>query len=275
MVRPVLESMLDEPIVKEALAIVEAAKKRNVVLRLLGALAIMLRSSEWEDLQRSLKRLGTSERTFTDIDLIGYAKQRPKVRQVMEDDLGYVVDQNVLLFRGKERLLYHHPKQSYNVDIFFDSLRFSHDILFGTDPKKDRLLLDFPTISPTDLLLEKLQIHSISQKDLKDVIVLLRAHELGPQENRKSINLQRLAGTLRDDWGFWKDATTNLREVVSYTEEYNSQGMIAQTDVSDIAAKVSHILNTIDRSEKTSKWKVRERTGESKQWWNNVENVSR
>jgi hypothetical protein len=270
-----LQSMLDEPIVKEALAIVEAAEKRNVVLRLLGALAITLRSSEWETLQRNLKRLGDSERTFTDIDLIGYTKQRPKVRQIMEDDLGYIVDQNVLLFRGKERLLYHHPKESYNVDIFFDSLRFSHDISFGTDPKRDRLLLHSPTISPTDLLLEKLQIHSISEKDLKDIIVLLRAHELGPQDSTKSINLQHLVGTLQDDWGFWKDATANLQEVVSYAGKYNSQGMIAGTDVSDIATKVSHILNTIDEAEKTMRWKLRERTGESKQWWNDVEDVSR
>lgn len=270
-----MQSILDEPIVKEALAIVEAAKKRNVVLRLLGALAITLRSSDWESLQRNLKRLGSAERIFTDIDLIGYAKQRPKVRQVMEDDLGYTVDRNVLLFRGKERLLYHHPKEPYNVDIFFDSLRFSHDISFGSDPKRDRLLLHSPTISPTDLLLEKLQIHSISEKDLKDIIVLLRAHELMPRDDAKSINLQHLTGTLQDDWGFWKDATTNLREVVSYAGKYNSLGMIAKTDVSNITAKVSQILNTIDNSEKTANWKLRERTGESKQWWNDVEDVSR
>jgi hypothetical protein len=270
-----LQSILDEPIVKEALAIVEAAEKRNVVLRLLGALAITLRSSEWEILQRNLKRLGDTEKTFTDVDLIGYAKQRPKVREVMEDDLGYAVDQNVLLFRGKERLLYHHPTEPYSVDVFFDSLRFSHEISFGTDPKRDRLLLHSPTISPADLLLEKLQIHAISEKDLKDIVVLLRAHELAPEDGAKSINLQHITGTLRDDWGFWKDATTNLREVVSYAEKYNSRGMIAQTDVSDIASKVSHILNTIEVSEKTPKWKLRARTGESKQWWNEVEDVSR
>ncbi len=269
------QSSVDQAIVSDALRVVETAEKRGVVLRLLGALAIALHSKDFIDLQRSLKRLGDAGRTFTDIDLIGYGKQRVHVREVMEDALGYSVDQNVLLFRGKERLLYRHPGNLYQIDIFFDNLKFSHDIAFGTDPSKGRLRLDYPTISPTDLVLEKLQIHSISEKDLKDMIVLLRAHNLGLSDNQERIDTRYVAVVLSDDWGFWKDATTNLRDVVSYGEKYLAEGMISTPDFSDVSNKVARIIETVDREPKTLKWKLRQRTGETKEWWNSVEDVSR
>jgi hypothetical protein len=266
---------VDTSLLDDALKIVEVAKKRDVALRILGALAINLHSSEFANLHLSLNRLGDSNRAFTDIDLIGYSKQRVKVREVMEDDLRYVVDRNVLLFRGKERLLYHHPQSLYKIDIFFDSLRFSHDVPFGTDPKKGRILLDYPTISPTDLFLEKLQIHSITEKDLKDLIILIRAHELKDNDDSNSINIKHVAATLSDDWGFWKDVTVNLRDVTAYAEKYRAEGMLPDSDVSIVADKVSIILSAIESETKTSKWKSRERTGTDKQWWNSVEDVSR
>jgi hypothetical protein len=261
--------------VDDALKIVDAANKHDVILRLLGALAITLHSSEFSDVHRSLRRLADETRTFTDVDLIGYSKQRVKVREVIEDELGYLVDQNVLLFRGKERLLYHHPQGLYNIDIFFDYLRFSHDILFGPEPKKGRLLLDYPTISPTDLLLEKLQIHSISQKDLKDIVVLFRAHELDVADKPNTINVEYVAELLSADWGFWKDATANLRDVISYSEKYRSERMLTPSDFSDVSNKVSRVLDAVEKEAKTLRWKLRDKTGESRQWWNNVEEVSR
>jgi hypothetical protein len=265
----------DQTLVEDALKIVEVAKHRGVILRLLGALAITLRSSEFTQLHQNLKRLGENTHAFTDIDLIGYSKQRVKIREIMEDDLHYSVDQNVLLFRGKERLVYHHKTQRYHIDIFLDGLRFSHDIMFGTDPKKGRLLLDYPTIPATDLLLEKLQIHSISQKDLKDIIVLLRAHQLDATDAPGSINMKYLAAVLANDWGFWKDATTNLAEVSSYGAKYVAEGMLVESDLTDVSEKTRQILSQIEAEPKTLEWKLRERVGDEKPWWKDVEDVSR
>jgi hypothetical protein len=269
------EAHSDQALVEDALKIAEIAKQRGVALRLLGALAITLHSSEFTQLHHNLKRLGENKRAFTDIDLIGYSKQRVKIREVMEDDLHYLVDQNVLLFRGKERLMYHHREQLYQIDIFLDGLRFSHDIMFGTDPKKGRLLLDYPTISATDLLLEKLQIHSISQKDLKDIIVLLRAHNLDVTDAPRTINMKHVAAVLANDWGFWKDATTNLAEVSTYATKYLAEGMLTDSDHTDVSEKTNQILSHVETEPKTLEWKLRERVGEEKPWWKDVEDVSR
>jgi len=270
-----LESENDRTLLEDSLKIVDAAKEHDVTLRLLGAVAISLHSREFVHLYQSLKRLGDANRGFTDMDLIGYARQRAKVRELMEDRLGYVVDQNVLLFRGKERLLYHHSQGVYNVDIFFDKLNFSHEISIGSDPKTGRLLLDYPTLSPTDLLLEKLQIHSISQKDLKDIIVLLRAHQLDFRDDPDLINMKYVAMILSDDWGFWKDATTNLQDVLSYSQKYRDEETLSEPDFSDVSSKADRILEAIAKQPKTLKWKLRERSGEGKQWWNTVEEISR
>ncbi len=268
-------STSDTALVQDALRIVDTAKQHGVVLRLLGALAISLHSSEFAHVHQNLKRLGESRRAFTDIDFIGYSKQRVKIREVMEDNLNYVVDQNVLLFRGKERLVYQHPEQGYHIDIFLDGLKFSHHISFGTDPKKGRLLLDYPTISATDLLLEKLQIHAISQKDLKDIIVLLRAHELDSTDGPRTINMKHVATVLAGDWGFWKDATTNLRDVSAHGTKYAEDEMLSQADLADVSSKVNQLLTEIENQPKTSGWKQRERTGQEKPWWNDVEEVTR
>jgi hypothetical protein len=269
------EKRSDRALVEDALTIVDVANQRGVVLRLLGALAITVHSTGFTKLHRNLKRLGETERAFTDIDLIGYSKQRVKIREVMEDELHYLVDQNVLLFRGKERLMYHHKEQNYQIDIFLDALRFSHEISFGTDPKKGRLLLDYPTISATDLLLEKLQIHSISQKDLKDIIVLLRAHKLDETDNPRSIDMKHVAAVLANEWGFWKDATTNLAEVASYAARYLAEGLLTEPDFTDVSEKQTLLLTRIEGEPKPQEWKLREQVGEKKPWWKNVEDVSR
>jgi hypothetical protein len=50
---------------------------------------------------------------------------------------------------------------------------------------KDRLEKDYPTIPLEELMLEKLQIVKINEKDIKDLIVLILEHEIG--ENGKSL----------------------------------------------------------------------------------------
>jgi hypothetical protein len=145
----------------------------------------------------------------------------------------------------------------------------------GSDPKKGRLQLRYPTITPTDLLLEKLQIHAISQKDLKDVIVLLRAHDLGENDERKFINLKHVTSVLGNDWGFWKDATTNLRDVLTYAEKYRSENLLPEPDHADVSVKISRILEAAEKEPKTKNWDQRARVGETKQWWKSVEDVSR
>src|SRR5436853_4006800 len=86
-------------------------------------------------------------------------------------------------FFGDRRLVYYEGADRFHLDIFLDKLEFSHDILFGKKPGNGRLELDFPTISLTDLVLEKLQIHRIGRKDLVDLLVLFLGYAVKPGVN--------------------------------------------------------------------------------------------
>lgn len=265
----------DEVFIKDALKIVEEGERHKVTLRLLGALAVKIHSHEYDDLHRRLKRLGNEKQAFTDIDFMAYSKERANVRKLMEDVLGFKHSGHFMLMHGKERLLYHHPEELYHVDIFFDKLQFSHDIHFGSNAKKGRLRLDFPTIPLADLLLEKLQIHEINEKDIKDIIVLLRAHEIDQLDQKETINIKYIAKILADDWGFWYDAKINLNKVKVFADNYRSKSLLTPEDLTDIYDKVDRIIMFIDAEPKTQKWKKRGKKGTSKEWWRPVETIVR
>lgn len=151
----------------EALRIVDFANSRDVILRILGSLAIWLHSQGRRPLFSTLERLGAGKKLFTDIDLVGYRKQRMKIRNVFEKGLAVRIDQQALLYYGDKRLIcWGTLKQPSQIDVFMDRLEYSHTVDFGNDPQTGRLNLDYPTIDPADLLLEKLQIHDIGEKEV-------------------------------------------------------------------------------------------------------------
>ena len=265
----------DEVLIRDAIRIAEEGENLGVQLRLLGALAIWHHSTEYQVLHTKLSRLDQTSSTFTDIDFIGYSKQSSGIRKLFEKQLDFQVDKHVLFLHRKHRLLYYHPERLYHVDIFLDNLNFSHLITFGSNPKKGRLQLDFPTVPLADLLLAKLQIHEITEKDIKDLIVLLRGHEVGRSDDRDVINLEYISKILGDDWGFWYDAKTNLERVKEFGRRYREQGQLPISDLVNILDKVNQILKTLDVTPKTKKWKKRAAQGTNKPWWRDVEEVHR
>jgi hypothetical protein len=265
----------DNIILKDSIRIIEEGNKNNITLRLLGAIAVRIHTYEYEDLHIKLNRLGKEGETFTDIDIIAYSKEASKIRKIMENVLGFQIPGYFLLMHGKDRLLYYHPKGLYHVDIFFDKLQFSHDIFFGSDPNKGRLKLDYPTIPLAELLLEKLQIHEINEKDIKDVIVLLRAHEIGYIDEKELINVKYLAKVLSDDWGFWYDVKINLEKIKKFAKDYHINGLLKKEDSEDVNEKINKIIEFIDIEPKTKNWNKRAKIGTSKKWWRDVEDIVR
>ena len=264
----------DEVFINDAFRIVGEAEKRGIIIRVIGAVAVRIHSKEFEDLHRRLGRLGEGQ-SFSDIDFVGYSKQRRKIQEFFEKVIKFVPDKRINLLFGFKRLIYYHPQGYYHSDIFFDALEFSHDIFFGKDPKTGRLRLDSPTIPLSDLILEKLQIHEINEKDIKDLIVLFRAHEIGETDEKEVINAKYIAKLLADDWGFWYDATTNLKKVKLFAKKYLDEGKMDQEDYNDVVKKINLLLDYIDKEPKTKRWKKRAKVGTKKPWWRPVEEVIR
>lgn len=140
------------------------------------------------------------------MDLIGYGKQRGSIEKFF-NDLQYQPDRIINRIFGDRRLIFYHPKDYFMVDIFLNKLEFSHDIYFGEKPGKGRLELSYPAITPTDIVLEKLQIHKINRKDLIDLAALFLVKNVN--SDPLSINGLYIVKILSQDWDFWYDATNN------------------------------------------------------------------
>ncbi len=267
--------MSDKEFLKEAIHIVDQAEEYGVTIRILGALAIRMQTPNKIGLHHTLDRLGEGKMSFTDIDLIGPKSQRRKIENFFEKELGFEVDRYALL-AAKDRYIYHHPQKPYHVDVFLDCLDFSHKIQFAHKNDFHRLSLDKPTITLADLVLEKTQIHDINEKDIKDLITLFAGHEVGTTDkDPKTINEIYIAEVLSDDWGFWYDATANLRKALEFCKKYCAEELIEKNESNTVVAKIEELLKTIDEHPKTKNWEKRAKKGTSKKWWKDVEESDR
>lgn len=129
--------------------------------------------------------------------------------------------------------------------------------------------LDFPTITPSDLLLEKMQIVQITEKDLKDTMILLREHEIKEHEN-DVINTKYIAKLLSNDWEFYYTVTTNLKKTKEFLNFFDA---LTDEDKNIISEKIDKLLDYIEREPKSLKWKARAKIGTRKKWYREVETI--
>ncbi len=252
-----------EVFVNESRALVEKAEQEGHVLRILGALGIRHHTMEFSRLHQNLGRLGKQE--FTDIDLISYSKfANPLERFFM--NLGYPPNRGAKLMGvvWASRHLYDAPR-GFHVDVFYDKLEYCHTL-----DLRGRLELDKPTISLADLLLEKTQIVEINEKDIKDCIVLLRAHNIGPPD-KESIDANYVAKLLSEDWGFYWTVTTNLNKIRERMPNYEA---LSEEDRKDVNSKIEDLLSRIEEKPKSMGWKLRAKVGTKKKWYNEVDAIT-
>lgn len=235
----------------KALDIIQKADNRGIVLRVMGAVAFRIHCHNSIDLIKAMNR------PITDLDFMGYGKQRSEVINLFKD-LGYILDREMLLLA--DRLKLRSPSEDLNIDVFMDELEMSHTVEF-----KGRLELDYPTIPLADLLLEKMEIVRINEKDLKDTILLLREHRIG--KDKECIDPEYIAKTLADDWGFYYTLTTNLKKTLEYVSNYD---LLNNAEVADVRSKISKLMEAIESAPKSLRWKMRAKVGKLK-WYEDLD----
>lgn len=267
-----------EVFLRESQEIVEKAKEKGIILRILGGLGIAIHCQEHKEFAKKLGRVGTGVvkgQEYSDIDYFSYRKQREKIKELF-DKIGYAKRRATLSTAASERQIYYHPKGWFYVDVFFDKLLVAnHPIDF-----RGRLELDYPTITVTDMLLEKIQMwEAFSMKDLKDCLLLLKAHDIKEKGEKEGIDASYIAKLLAKDWGFGYTATTNLKKLKKFVTEIDELGpevgidpkQIEKKDREEIARKIEDLLERIDKEPKSFGWKMRAKVGTKKRWYNPVE----
>ena len=248
----------DDYIFDHALEILKEAKKRNLLVRLIGSTAFVVHCPENRSLFKAL------DRRLTDVDLISYSSASQSSFDDMFAALGYQPIRS-LGWHAAARDIYVNDDKLY-VDVFKDTLSYCHVIDF-----KDRLELDEPTITLVDLMLEKLQVVEINEKDFKDMAILLLEHELGSDDPEK-IDSDYLAQLWSKDWGFYYTGTTNLKKLNQYLKGIEA---LETTQKNSIKDKINRILNQVEVSPKSVRWKLRSKIGTKMRWYEEVEGVVR
>jgi hypothetical protein len=249
--------------IKSAVNIVESGERHGIPLRIMGAVAFRVHTPALADLHKRLNRLNNSGLEFTDLDLMTYGKFGPKLERFF-NSLNYQADKHAKyqIHVWAQRQFYQDSTGNFKIDVFFDKLEMSHTIDF-----KNRLEMDSPTIPLAELLLEKMQIVQINEKDIKDAIVLLLGHDVG-EDDQDRINGKYIASVLAADWGFWYTTTLNLEKLKLFSSKYEQ---LSGGEKSTIASRVDSLRKRIDEFPKATKWKLRARVGTKRKWYQDVE----
>jgi hypothetical protein len=183
------------------------------------------------------------------------------------DELGYKPDPAVSMSQeyGIQRLIWHRD-DGLLVEVFLDELNMAHKLDF-----RGRLELDSPTISLVDLLLSKLQIVEINEKDIQDLIVLFAEHGLGSGD-RELIDVDYLLKLTRNDWGLYHTSQMNLGKAHEFAGHYD---VIDDEIRQDVQNKIDDILQRMEAAPKSLKWKARARIGTKVKWYEDVGDVHR
>jgi len=243
-----------------AYSLVDIGKEQGVTLRILGSLAARSHLQDAGGLLDLLQRVPTH-----DIDFMGYSKEQSKAERMFKD-LGYEPDPSVAfsLEYGVKRLIYHQREQGIMAEIFQDELVMAHTLDF-----KGRLELDYPTISLIDLLLSKLQIQKITEKDIKDMIALLAEHDLG-EDDRDLVDVNYLVTLTSKDWGLYYTSIENLKKLKKWVHNFEVLGADTRRSVE---TKIDQIINIMETSTKSQKWKMRSLIGTRVRWYEEVGDV--
>jgi hypothetical protein len=239
---------------EEAERLLEAAAAAGVTLRILGALAFRRRCPRSAHLHELLGR------TYTDIDFAGYGRQAGPIRAVLSGE-GYVEDEMTYVESEGSRLVLHHRQTGMHLDVFLDKLEFCHTISWN-----GRLETDGQTIPLAEMLMQKMQIVEINEKDIIDTIMLLLEHPLGDSDG-ETINIALVAGVCARDWGWWRTLTANLRNVRQMALAYPQ---LDDAGKRTVARQVDLALERIDAEPKSMAWKLRARVGDRKKWYREV-----
>ncbi|MDX6533939.1 MAG: hypothetical protein QOF68_1683 [Gaiellales bacterium] len=241
-------------IVEEAWLVMDAAGTHSVEIRLIGGLAI--RDHAEDGLHPAFKR------QYKDIDVVvPKGGGRDGAKLLLE--LGYTPNETFNVMNGNRRLLFYDLTNERQLDVFIGSFEMCHAI-----PVAERMHVDPRTVPLAELLLTKLQVIELNEKDRRDALALLHHHELA-SDDENHVNADRVAHLLAADWGLWRTTTMNLGRSRDAIGEY----ALTEDERERLTARIAQLIQRIDDEPKSTKWKMRDKVGDRKKWYQEPEEV--
>ncbi len=236
-------------VLAEAKRLVQASSEKQVVLRLIGGVAVALRCP-------SVAENRLLQRDYVDIDFVAHETQSRAINEFFVQ-MGYEPRHRFNAMMGGKRLIFNDLVNTRRVDVFLDVFEMCHKFDFS-----QRVELEPMTLPLADLLATKLQIVEINDKDFKDMAALLLDHDVGLTDG-ETINGAHIAKLCANDWGIYKTFTVNLSMLANAVDVLG----LASADVSTVKSRSGRLLEVIEEEPKSFAWKMRARVGEKKRWY--------
>jgi len=250
----------------EALGLARSAAGAGLGLKLLGGLAVRVLCPDFPP------RL----RRDQDMDFACLAKGRKEVAAWLADQ-GCVPDRRFNNLNG-DRQMYFTSPAGRPVDVMVDRLAMCHTLdlrpSFGALPV---------TIDAVDLLLSKLQIIELNEKDARDILQLLSGVPVGEGATPASrhtgpaiagearIDGERFGKVLGADWGWWRTVTGNLTKLSALVAEHPE--LVPPDPPLDPLAQARQLLELAESVPKGVKWRLRANVGDRVRWYELPEEV--
>jgi hypothetical protein len=246
-------------LIEEGIGLASAADGAGLRLRLLGGVGVVAHCPGVLG--------GKPHREIADIDVAVPRRDARAISGFLEGR-GYTANKRFNALHGDTRMIFYGP--AGKLDVFVGAFSMCHALELGK-----RLELDSPALTATDLLLTKLQIVELNAKDRGDIFALLLAHEvadsdLGP-DGADAINAALIASLTSQDWGLQRTFELNFERL---QEALGELGIDAR-DRELIRDRIARLGAEIEATPKSRKWKLRDRIGERKQWYETPEEVDR
>jgi hypothetical protein len=194
-----------------------------------------------------------------DLDFGSLSSTRRALIELLTEQ-GFEPDKTFNALYGDKQLYFAHPATGRTLDVLIDKLHMCHTLTFAD--RLDRLPY---TLDPMDLLLSKLQIVELNEKDADDCLRLLVTFPLADSDDPASMDARVFRSVVGDDWGWWKTVTLNLERI---------QAVLADGDRAAVAggrldprAQLEALARIADEAPKSRRWKLRARIGERKRWY--------
>ncbi len=244
---------LEDPVaeMRRVLGVAEAA---GVPLRAVGGIAVWMRCPSL--------RTADPPREFHDLDLMGTSRAARETARLLADQ-GYEPHERFNKLNGGRRLLFFDARDGRRVDVFLDRLEMCHTL-----DVRDRLELEPETLPLADLLLTKLQIVRLTDRDAADVAALLADHDLS--DGGGGIEQGRILAVCSGDWGWWRTVTRNLSGLI---ESWERAGPRPGPDPAAAAARAAALLGELEACPKSLRWKLRAQVGERVPWYQEPEEI--
>ena len=246
-------SPADDPL-PEALGLARGATDASLGLKLLGGLAVRVLCPQFPPRQRAGQ----------DIDFACVGKERKKVAEYLAG-AGCEPDRRFNNLNG-DRQMYFNAPSGRPIDVMVDKLTMCHTLDFRPAFSRQPF-----TVDAVDVLLSKLQIIELNEKDAHDIVHLLSGVRVGPDSGRPYIDTDRFGSVLAGDWGWWRTVTGSLAKLPGLHSE--QPGLAPPNPKYDPLTQAKQLLEIAETVPKGLKWKTRAKVGDRVRWYELPEEV--